>query len=169
MRFSLDLERGLQPAYGGAGLMGRADGKKQGKHRAGRTSKSRRPTLSHRPAISPAQPNARSPYYLRILVYVVIHDSKHTKKTGRVGRASARGGPGQRHPHHLRPLLFGTPPTVPYRGTSLTRKIHPPWNHHRSLGIGLLKGPTGRMFLVSEVPLYAPRATNLLLELSAGV
>ena len=33
--------------------------------------------------------------------------------------------------------------------------IHPtPWDHHRPLGIGLLQGPTGRWFLISEVPLY---------------
>ena len=32
----------------------------------------------------------------------------------------------------------------------------PPEDHHRSLGIGLLHGLTGRVFLMSEVPLYAP-------------
>ena len=30
---------------------------------------------------------------------------------------------------------------------------HPPWDHHRALGIVLLKGPRERLFLVSEVPL----------------
>ena len=40
----------------------------------------------------------------------------------------------------------------------LVQKKHPsPWDHHRSLGIGLLQGPTGWVFLVSEVPLYPPR------------
>ena len=36
----------------------------------------------------------------------------------------------------------------------LAHKKHPPaWDHHRSLGIGLLSGPHGRELLMSEVPL----------------
>jgi len=41
-----------------------------------------------------------------------------------------------------------------YRGTSFIRKRPTPWDHHRALGVGLLQGPKGRRFLVSEVPLY---------------
>ena len=40
-----------------------------------------------------------------------------------------------------------------YRGTSLIRSSSPPQDHHRSLGIGLLQGPAGEVFLMSEVPL----------------
>ena len=38
-------------------------------------------------------------------------------------------------------------------GTSLTRKRTPPYEHHRALGMVLLKGPRGALFLMSEVPL----------------
>ena len=41
---------------------------------------------------------------------------------------------------------------VYYRGTSLIRNTHP-LRITRSLGIGPLKGPTGQLFLMSEVPL----------------
>ena len=41
-----------------------------------------------------------------------------------------------------------------YRGTSLIRNRLPPKDHLRALGIFLLKGPTGALFLLSEVPLY---------------
>ena len=41
----------------------------------------------------------------------------------------------------------------PYRGTSLIRNCPPPQDNRRSLGIDLLKGPTGELFLVSEAPL----------------
>ena len=34
------------------------------------------------------------------------------------------------------------------------KKRPPPQEHHRSLGIGLLKGPTGGVFVMSKVPLY---------------
>ena len=40
-----------------------------------------------------------------------------------------------------------------YRGTSLIRNSTPPWGHHRALGIVLLYGPRGALFLMSEVPL----------------
>ena len=40
-----------------------------------------------------------------------------------------------------------------YRGTSLTKKRPPPWDHRRALGIGLLQGPRGLRFLMSEVSL----------------
>ena len=40
-----------------------------------------------------------------------------------------------------------------YRGTLLIRKTHPPQDHHKSLGIGLLQGNTGGGVLMSEVPL----------------
>ena len=37
----------------------------------------------------------------------------------------------------------------------LAHKKHPlPLDHHRSLGIGLLQGPTRGVFLMSEVPMY---------------
>ena len=52
---------------------------------------------------------------------------------------------------------------VPYRGTSLIRNLHPPQDHHRGLGIFLLQGPTGRRFLMSEVPVYRNSAGTLLL------
>jgi hypothetical protein len=43
-----------------------------------------------------------------------------------------------------------------YRGTSLIRnRPPPPKEHHRALGTGLLQGPGGVHFLVSEVPLHA--------------
>ena len=34
----------------------------------------------------------------------------------------------------------------------------PPEDHHRALGIALLRGPTGTRFLMGEVPLYAADA-----------
>ena len=34
------------------------------------------------------------------------------------------------------------------------KKSPPPWDHHRALSIGLLKGPRGGQFLMGEVPLY---------------
>jgi hypothetical protein len=40
------------------------------------------------------------------------------------------------------------------RGTSLIRNRHPPQDHHRALDIGILSGPRGKHFLVSEVTLY---------------
>ena len=39
-----------------------------------------------------------------------------------------------------------------YRGTSLIRNSNPLWDHHRALGVGLLQGPRGGRFLMSEVP-----------------
>ena len=36
------------------------------------------------------------------------------------------------------------------------KKTPTPKDHHRSLGIGPLKGPTKGLFLRSEVPLYSP-------------
>ena len=41
-----------------------------------------------------------------------------------------------------------------YRGTPLIRKHPNPQEHHRAIGIGLMKGPTGRRFLRSELFLY---------------
>ena len=41
-----------------------------------------------------------------------------------------------------------------YRGTSLIRNSTPPLDHHRALGIVLLQGARGALFLMSEVPLY---------------
>ena len=40
-----------------------------------------------------------------------------------------------------------------YRGTSLIGNSPLSWGHHRALGRVLLKGPRGRLFLMSEVPL----------------
>jgi len=40
-----------------------------------------------------------------------------------------------------------------YRGTSLIRNSPHPQGHHRALGIVLLYGPRGALFLMSEVPL----------------
>ena len=40
-----------------------------------------------------------------------------------------------------------------YRGTSLIRNRPPPYDHHRALGMVLLQGPRGALFLMSEVPL----------------
>ena len=42
---------------------------------------------------------------------------------------------------------------VHYRGTSLIRNTLPKKIHHRSLGIGLLQGPTEGVFLMSKVTL----------------
>jgi len=44
-----------------------------------------------------------------------------------------------------------------YRGASPIRKRLPPQNLHTALGMGLLKGPQRRRFLVSEVP---PKRNN---------
>jgi hypothetical protein len=43
----------------------------------------------------------------------------------------------------------------PTRGTLLIRNSpHPPWDHHRAIGIFLLQGPSrGALFLMTEVPL----------------
>ena len=41
-----------------------------------------------------------------------------------------------------------------YRGAALIRNSPPPLVFHRALGIVLLKGPTGALFLMGEVPLY---------------
>ena len=41
-----------------------------------------------------------------------------------------------------------------YRGTSLIRKHLTPWDHRRTLRVGLLKGLRGWRFLMGEVPLY---------------
>ena len=40
------------------------------------------------------------------------------------------------------------------RGTSLIRKRPPPSDLHRTIGIGVLKGPRGGPFLMSEVLLW---------------
>jgi len=40
-------------------------------------------------------------------------------------------------------------------GTSLIRNSPPPQDHHRALGIFLLQGPRGALFLMNEVTLYA--------------
>ena len=63
---------------------------------------------------------------------------------------------GVRHPSSLAPIpglasLKGGGTSTLYRGTSLTRNT--PQDHHRSLGTGLLYGPTGGLFLMTEVPL----------------
>ena len=42
------------------------------------------------------------------------------------------------------------------RGTLLIRKRHPPQEHRRILGLGLLQGPREGLFLMSEVPLHPP-------------
>ena len=44
-----------------------------------------------------------------------------------------------------------------YRGTSPRRKRPHPWDPPRTLGIELLQGPKGRLFLEGEVPLYGTR------------
>ena len=47
------------------------------------------------------------------------------------------------------------PNNLPCRGTSLVRKAPlPPQDHHRALGIVLLEGARGALFLMSEVPVY---------------
>ena len=40
----------------------------------------------------------------------------------------------------------------------LVRNSPPPYDHHRDLGIVLLYGPRGALFLMSEVPLYGRKA-----------
>ena len=42
----------------------------------------------------------------------------------------------------------------PYRGTSPIRNSPPPPGFHRALGIFLLQGPRGALFLMGEAPLY---------------
>ena len=46
---------------------------------------------------------------------------------------------------------FGLLVIPPCRGTSLKRNSPPPWGRHRALGIFLLYGPRGALFLMSEV------------------
>ena len=60
----------------------------------------------------------------------------------------ARPGPG---PHTHRRHCSASPQV---QGYLAHKKRRPPQDHHRILGIGLLKGPTGGLFLMSEVPLY---------------
>ena len=43
------------------------------------------------------------------------------------------------------------------RGSSPIRKRPPPYDPPRTLGIGLRQGPRWVCFLISEVPMYAPR------------
>jgi len=45
-------------------------------------------------------------------------------------------------------------PGARYRDTSPIRRRPPPQDPPRTLGIGLLQGPTGGLFLMGEVPLY---------------
>ena len=57
-----------------------------------------------------------------------------------------------------RPKMFseqglGARGACAYRGTSPIRKRPPPWDPPRALGVGLLWGPRGVRFRVSEVPL----------------
>ena len=47
-----------------------------------------------------------------------------------------------------------TNPTISLQGYLAHKKPPSPQDFHRALGIGLLQGPSGRRFLVSEVPLY---------------
>ena len=47
-----------------------------------------------------------------------------------------------------------------YRVTSLIRNAPPPWGHLKALHMELLWGPTGWVFLMSEVPLYAQHSSN---------
>ena len=73
----------------------------------------------------------------------------YLKKTGRVpyeyGRLSAF-------------IQLSVPPRGPSttreanRGTSLIRNSPSPWDHHRTSGIVLLKGPRRVVFLVGKVP-----------------
>ena len=59
--------------------------------------------------------------------------------------------------------------TLPYRGTPLTRKSPPPQDRRRPLGIVLLQGARGALFLLSEVPLYdwlSGISTRILAEMS---
>jgi hypothetical protein len=41
------------------------------------------------------------------------------------------------------------------------KKTPTPYDHHRALGIALLKGPMEGCFLVSEVPLYTDKRARL--------
>ena len=41
-----------------------------------------------------------------------------------------------------------------YGNTSLIGNNLPPWDHHRVLGLVLLQGPRGGLFLMSEAPLH---------------
>ena len=67
------------------------------------------------------------------------------------GGVDVRGRVHQHLDHLQVPLLRGHEhprPSILYRGTSLIRNSH----HHRALDIGLLLGPRGRLFLMSEAP-----------------
>jgi hypothetical protein len=46
------------------------------------------------------------------------------------------------------------------RGASPVRKRPPPWDPHRTLGIGLRWGPRGVRFLVSEAPLQSATSST---------
>jgi len=56
-----------------------------------------------------------------------------------------------------------------YRVTSLIRNRHPPYNHHRALGIGILQGPMVVRFLVSEVTLQGSSLQKQCVPLRTGV
>ena len=46
---------------------------------------------------------------------------------------------------------------IAYRGTSRIRNSLPSQDHHRALGLVLLKSPRGALSLMSEVPLHEMR------------
>jgi len=56
-----------------------------------------------------------------------------------------------------------------HRVTSLITNRHPPQDHHRALGIGLLQGPRAVRFRVSEVTLHVMHARRFLPDHAWGV
>ena len=88
-------------------------------------------------------------------------DAARLRRRGHLRRGVLLQGPTGLHGYlaHKKPH----PPlrTLPYehrayRGTSLIRNRTPPYEHHRALGMVLLQGPMGALFLLSEVPLLLP-------------
>ena len=47
------------------------------------------------------------------------------------------------------------------RGTSLMKTRPPPLGRHRALGMFLLQGPRGALFLMTEVPLHSAKPTGV--------
>jgi hypothetical protein len=53
--------------------------------------------------------------------------------------------------------------------TLLIKKYPPPYDHRRALGMVLLQGLSGALFLMSEIPLWQPSAAILRGRGSAGL
>jgi hypothetical protein len=80
---------------------------------------------------------------------------RHTEKVAAKTLVGGCGTSMVNFPHYC--IFFGDHLVcTPLSQGNLAHKKHPPpWDHQKSPGMGLLYDPTGGVFLVSEVPLYA--------------